>query len=447
MFEHLDDPSPLAPTSRTLRAVLSRAARLRRQRIVSGFALVGAVTLALGLVIGLTAPRPHPAGQTSAAFDTHVGALAVGTPVPLANLADVVFISDTRGFGLAFHGASTVLADTDDAGQTWRVVNDSLPADLPAQLEFADTTHGYLWGGTPSAQGTVPLWVTSDGGRTWVQAPVGPVVSDVSAIGTDVWAVVGTRPISSLPLADAYPATIDVSLNSGVTWKATAAAPPVAEEPGISVADQDLELARITPARAYVLSFAPGRTSGGASVGRLGYTADGGQSWLERPDPCPRYFDVGQEMAASGTEDLWMVCASQPSGGAQAKALYRSSDGGQQWMLTAAANAPVLSGNVSLPAAGGLPVGGYVSPYSLGHENLAVLTAGAAWLFPDRAGVFRTTNGGHSWSPVSGLARAGLVGGGSGNIVFVDADHGWVCEVGAGLWRTTDGVHWRHLGS
>ena len=70
-----------------------------------------------------------------------------------------------------------------------------------------------------------------------------------------------------------------------------------------------------------------------------------------------------------------------------------------------------------------------------------------AWLFPDRSGVFQTTDGGNTWSTVTGLARNGLVGGGSGNIVFVDADHGWVCEVGAGLWRTTDGVHWRHLGS
>jgi photosystem II stability/assembly factor-like uncharacterized protein len=449
MFEHLDDPAPLAPTARTFRAVLSRAQRLRRQRLVSGFAVVGTVTLVLGLVIGLAVPRSHGPAQTFVAFDAHAGPLASGTPVPLANLSDVVFISDSRGFGLAFHGASTVLAVTDDGGDTWRVVDDALPADLPAQLEFADATHGYLWGGTPSANGLVPLWLTSDGGRRWVRAPVGPVVSDVSAIGSDVWAVVGTCPISSLSVADACPSppTVDVSLDAGRTWQPTAAPPPVTEEPGLSVADQDLELARITPARAYVLSFAPARAADASSLGRLGYTADNGVSWVSRPDPCPTYFDVGQEIAASGTNDLWMVCASEPSSGAQAKALYRSSDGGQHWTLTAAANAPVLSGNVSLPAAGGLPVDGYVSPYSLGHESLAVLTPNEAWLFPDRSGVFRTTDGGTAWTPVAGLVRAGLVGGGSGNIVFVDADHGWVCEVGAGLWRTTDSVHWRHLGT
>jgi photosystem II stability/assembly factor-like uncharacterized protein len=445
MFEHLDDPAPAAPTARAFRAVLLRSARLRRQRLVSAVAVVGVVTLAVGLVIGVTVPRPHRAQQAFTVFNSHAGSLAIGTPVPLANLADVVFISDTRGFGLAFHGASTVLAVTDDGGDTWRVVDDALPADLPAQLEFADATHGYLWGGTPSAAGTVPLWVTADGGRTWRQAPVGPVVSDVSAIGSNVWAVVGTRPISSLPGSGTYPATVEISNDNGLTWHPTAT-PPVSEEPGLSVADQDLELARITPSRAYVLSFAPARSADATSVGQLGYTPDGGQTWQTRPDPCPPYFDVGQEMAASGTEDLWMVCGSEPSSGSQAKALYRSSDGGLHWALTAAANAPVLSGNQSLPAGGGLPVDGYVSPYSLGHENLAVLTPGSAWLFPDRSGVFATTDGGRTWSAVSGLSKAGLVGGGSGNIVFVDADHGWVCEIGAGLWRTTDGVHWQHLG-
>ena len=140
------------------------------------------------------------------------------------------------------------------------------------------------------------------------------------------------------------------------------------------------------------------------------------------------------------------MCASQASAGTQAKAIYRSSDGGLAWTLAAAANATVLSGNVVLPASGGLPVGGYVSPYSLGHENLAVLSPTTAWLFPDRAGVFETSNGGLSWEPVTALARAGLVEGGTGDVVFVNATHGWVCETGVGLWSTSNGVSWQRLG-
>jgi photosystem II stability/assembly factor-like uncharacterized protein len=444
MFEHLDDPAAPEPTSRTLRAVLARSARLRRQRMASGFFVVGVVTLVVGLVIGVAVPRPHSPTQTFAAFDSTSGAPPVGTSVPVANLADVVFFDDSHGMGLAFHRSRTVLATSDDGGNSWSVVNGTLPADLPAQLEFSDGEHGYLWGGTPTGDGAVPLWVTADGGRSWRRAPLGPVVSDVSAIGANVWAVVGTCPITSLTASPTCAAAVDVSVNSGRTWH-TATAPPVSEDPGLSVADQDLELARISLLRAYVLSFAPSQA--GALLGRLGYTADGGQTWVARPDPCPRYFGVGQEIAASGTNDLWMLCASEASSGAQAKALYRSGDGGRHWALAAAANAPVLSGDTLLPAAGGLPVSGYLSPDSLGHENLAVLTPQSAWLFPDRAGVFATANGGRTWSSVTALAAAGMVGGGSGNVVFADARHGWVCEVGAGLWRTSDGVHWQRLGS
>ena len=447
MFKHLDDPAPLAPTTRTLRAVLSRAARMRRQRVASGFAALGVLILVVGLVIGLAVPRSLSDDPGLRRLRRTRGSAGRGNAGSPGQPGRCRLHQRFRRFRCRLPRG--VLRAGDDPRRRCDMARGGRPPpDGPACPAGVRRHHPWLpVGGTPSPLGTVPLWVTSDGGRTWTQAPVGPVVSDVSAIGANVWAVVGTCALSSLSTAPACPATVDVSLNDGATWTPTTNAPPVDEEPGLSVADQDLELARITRSRAYVLMFAPARAEGEAALGRIAYTFDGGRTWSTRPDPCPTFFDVGQEIAASGTDDLWMVCASQPSGGSQAKALYRSRDGGRHWTLTAAANAPVLSGNVSLPSGGGLPVGGYVSPYSLGHQNLAVLTPDAAWFFPDRSGVFETTDGGHTWSTVSGLARAGLVAGGSGNIVFVDADHGWVCEVGAGLWRTTDGVHWKHLGS
>jgi photosystem II stability/assembly factor-like uncharacterized protein len=288
------------------------------------------------------------------------------------------------------------------------------------------------------------LWVTSDGGRTWSRAGLGPVVSDVSAIGPDVWAVVGTCPIRPTS-APSCPVVLEVSTDDGQTWARAGVAPPISESSEITVSDENIELARITRARAYVLTFAP-RTGVPSSPGYLTYTADGGQTWESRVDPCPAYFDFGEQVAASGTSDLWMICGSQASAGTQAKALYRSTDGGVQWGLAAAANAPVLSGGVVLGASGGLPAVGYVTPYSLGHENLAVLSATDAWLFPDRSGVYETTDGGKTWGVVAALSKAGLVAGGTGNVVFADATHGWVCVTGTGLWRTTDGRNWHRLG-
>ena len=443
MFEHLDDPEPPEATERTMGSVLARAARLRRRRVASALGTLGVSTLALGVVIGLLVAGPS-ASRTFAAFDSQTGLLAPGTPVPTSNLSSVVFVGELHGFALVVHGSQTVLATSADAGATWSVVDPSLPLGFPAQFEFSDRAHGYLWGGPPSSSGSVPLWITSDGGRTWAQAALGPVVSDVSAIGPDVWAVVGACPISLTAVASC-PVVVEVSTDNGATWSPTRAGPPLSENPEVSVNDGNIELARITPTRAYVLSFAS-RPGGPDAGGNVAYTADGGLTWSARPDPCPPSFDFGEQIAASGSEDLWVVCASQASAGSQAKALYRSSDGGAHWRLAAAANAPVLSGGKVLGAGGGLPVSGYVTPYSLGHHNLAVLTANDAWLFPDRSGVFETTDGGETWSAVVGLARAGLADGGTGNVVFVDATHGWVCEPGTALWRTTDGRSWQRLG-
>jgi photosystem II stability/assembly factor-like uncharacterized protein len=443
MFEHLDDPQPPEPTAQNLGGVLARAARLRRRRVTSVVGVAVVVALSLGIVIGQDVSGPSPS-QTFAAFDSQTGLLAAGTPVPTSDLASVVFVGDLHGFALVVHGGQTLLAATTDGGGTWTVVDPSLPVSFPAQFEFSDATHGYLWGGPPSSSGDVSLWMTSDGGGTWGRAGLGPVVSDVSAIGPDVWAVVGTCPVT--PTAGPpCPVVVEVSTDNGRTWVRTAVAPPLSENAEVSVSDENIELARITRTRAYVLTFAS-RAGSPDTSGYLTYTADGGQTWASRTDPCPAYFDFGEQIAASGSDDLWMICASQASAGTQAKALYRSSDGGAQWGLSAAANAPVLTGGRTLDASGGLPAGGYVTPYSLGHENLAVLTPTEAWLFPDRSGVFDTTDGGRTWSADPGLAEAGLVGGGSGNVVFVDATHGWVCEAGTGLWRTTDGKTWHRLG-
>ncbi|HLM95808.1 MAG TPA: sialidase family protein [Acidimicrobiales bacterium] len=443
MFEHLDDPSPPEPSARTLGAVLARAAHLRRRRVVSAMGAVAVGALSLGVVIGAVASGPTTS-QTFAAFDSQTGLLALGTPVPSTDLASVVFVGDLRGFALAVHSTQTVLAVSTDGGGSWTVADPSLPMSFPAQFEFSDAVHGYLWGGPPSSTGIVPLWITANGGRTWTRAGVGPVVSDVSAIGPDVWAVVGTCPISSSAGASC-PVLVEISTDNGQTWAQPGAAPPLREDSEVSVSDENIEMARITPSRAYVLSFAS-RAPAPAAAGSLTYTADGGRTWGSRADPCPSYFDFGEQIAASGTEDLWMVCASQASAGSQAKALYRSSDGGEHWSLAAAANAPVLTGGRVLPSGGGLSSEGYVTPYSLAHENLAVLTTKDAWLFPDRSGVFETTDGGHTWGVVAGLDKSGLVDGGSGNVVFVDATHGWVCEAASGLWRTTNGKDWERLG-
>lgn len=418
MFSHLDDPAPPEPDVRALGAVLERSAHRRRHRAAVVSSLGAALVMAAGVFLGLAlAPGGAP---STAAFYTRTPPIA--TAVPPSALADVVFVDRADGFALADHGTDTFLAASHDGGFTWSVVSESLPVALPAQLEFTDLRHGYLWGGERDATGALPLWVTADGGAHWTRAGIGPVVQDVSAIGPDVWALVGDRCAVGSLAPSPCGVTVDVSDDAGQSWVPTPAPPPVAEP--------QLQLARITPLGAYVLSY------GGSSGGALAYTSDGGAAWTVRSDPCTGPLSYSQDLAASSTDDLWMVCAGEPGAGNQAKALFRSPDGGQTWRPGAA---PGSGGSGSGGPRPGLPASGYV----LGHENLAVLTARLAWLFPDRGPVEATTDGGATWAPVAGLTAVA----GGGNITFIDPTHGWVAAFGVGLWRTEDGAHWVRLGS
>lgn len=457
MFEHLDDPRPLAPGADALRSVRARAReieRLRRRRIVTAMVACVGVVAVLAAAVGVlgargTGTRPAPARETAFQFNQLPDPLTAGDPVPTTALYAMVFVNATQGFGLAEHRGHPVLVGTTDGGSAWAVVNGSLPAAYTkggitdaSELEFVSPALGYLWNGgvgdASSPPSPRPMWVTVDGGRTWSEAPLGPVVYDVSAIGTDVWALVG-------PCLTAGPGCtlqLQVSSDAGHSWALAPSAVPQAVAAAASLLPPQVELARITETRAYVLSTAS-QDTGSTTV--LAYTADGGASWSTRPVPCAPQFNLGAELAASGTNDLWLVCGGQASAGNQLKQLYRSSDGGLTWSL-AAGSTGFGSPPAPVPGEGVLSSAGYVAPYAVGHKNLAVVSPAAAWLAPDRSGVLRTVDGGRTWTPVAGLARAGFTGGAPGAVTFISATQGWICQAGVGLWHTTNGTTWSPLG-
>jgi len=441
MFRHLDDPAPPAPDGAQLRSVHRRAGQLRFERRRRWASTVVAVALCSALLatglLSVRSSNPTVALKETAYQFNQSLYLHADTPVPTTTLTDVVFVYPSVGFALAAHRNELVLAATSDGGSSWHLVNGHLPdaslfnSAAPVQMEFTSPSDGYLWEGTNSEESTAPLLVTNDGGRTWTEAPIGPVVYDVSAIGTDVWAIVGCGPACGL--------VAEVSTDGGGTWRLGPSGPIPSSlaNPG---EPSGVELARVTVTRAYILSIIPG------AAATLAFTADGGFSWSTRAVPCADPFDLGAEIALSSTNDLWLVCGGQASAGSQAKALYRSSTGGLTWSLVAQtaafAGAPVPS-----PGAGLLPLEGYVAPYSIGHKNLNVLSANLAWLFPTRGNVITTTDGGASWNAVPGLEEESFGSGAPGNLTFISATTGWVAELGVGLWHTTDGTNWLALGT
>jgi hypothetical protein len=237
---------------------------------------------------------------------------------------------------------------------------------------------------------------------------------------------------------------MEQTLDGGTTW--TSLGPVDAVAGPDAAPPQPTELARITKLRAYVLTYTV-TSQGGFPTWQLAFTDDGGATWTQRSAPCAGPLSLGAEVAASSTQDLWLLCGSEGSTGAQSKQIFRSADGGVSWTLVASA----LGVGTATPAPDSvppdsLPLAGYVAPYTVGHRNLAVLSPATAWLYPARAGLLETTDGGAGWAPVSSLAAAGFADGGSGNITFLSGTLGWICEYGVGLWHTADGTHWYPLG-
>ena len=443
MYQHLDDPAPPAADAGRYRAVVARAGALRarrRHRRTSG-SLAVLLCAALVAVGWLAADRTGPVAGTRVtafSFNRQAGPLPPGTVVPAAALSSGVFVDGRDGFGLADPRSRPVLAATVDGGTTWRLVGGRLPEAASGspgvtEIEFTTTRLGYLWSAPALGASGAPLWTTGDGGVTWRRAPLAGAVLDATAIGTDVWALTGECGSAGGPCH----LGLDVSTDSGRTWRPSAALPPVGT--WTATAHPAVELARVTPTEAYVLADVAGAAS-------LLFTADTGTTWSSRPVPCASPLDAGAELALSGSDDLWLVCGGQAADGLQAKALYRSATGGATWAL--AAQTPAFAGaGGPPPGAGTLPLDGYVAPYSLGHENLAVLTPLVAWLFPTRGAVSATTDGGTTWRPVASLAGADFGSGAPGDVTFVSRTVGWVVELGVGLWHTTDAVTWQPVGT
>jgi hypothetical protein len=446
MFGHLDDPTPAAPGDRELAEVLRRAGSLRRRTRLTTLTVACLVIVGASVFIVARPSGEHlRSTETGYQFNSLKGPLAVGTPVPTTSLMNVVFDNAQVGFALAAHRGQALLAATTNGGQTWEVRNDQLPSDYgqnagyPGQFEFVGND-GYLWGGAPASDGAAPLWVTNDAGASWHKAAIeASVVYDVSAIGQNVWALTsgctpsGATATTTTTTDPTCPLVLEQSVDGGASWTAVSATGLQTLTDG-PLAAQRVELARITLSRAYVVVTVADEPAGGLA---MLYTGDGGQSWATRPVPCAGPFTLGDEMAASGTDDLWFLCGSQASGGSQSKELYRSSDAGSTWILTASATGLGTPAPAN-PAANTLPLGGYIAPFSVGHKNLAVLSPTTAWLYPTTASLLKTENGGRSWTAVPDLVAAGFGTGAPGNVTFISATQGWICAYGVGLWHTTD---------
>jgi len=318
----------------------------------------------------------------------------------------VVFADENNGLGLDY--ACNVPAHADpacdfdvlsssDAGRTWIRVGGE---------------HGIAyagWRGYPDiemAASGANVWVygtrtfeSHDGGRTFAEASFDGLVSALVPQGDTVW--VASRACALCPTETLLSASI-----GGGPWTAIAGFP--------HLGDPYVDLVRPSATVAYVV----GRDTHAV----LHRTDDAGRSWHSRalPPPPPASARTNTvTVAALGSDQVWMLNGGSAPARDQEKALYRSDNGGQHWVLVADTGPP-------RPGTGHLPTRGLALV-------LTVVTPQRMWIPIDRGPFVGSLDGGTHWLDTAITTHVEQV-------LFVDPLHGWAWNGGG--YRTTDGGDW-----
>lgn len=369
-----------------------------------------------------TAPTASPTGSVPSVHPTSPNppssarpappgaAVPVGGPVPAGfTVHDLTFVSDNEGWALGTAPCSsrpcTSLVRTNDGGRSWvgirppvvglTGVDDCLAACV-SNVRFAIPAIGYLFG--PQV-----LYLTTDGGATWQRQSGGAAALEIG--DGNVLRVQGCFP--------GCPLTVQISTIGGTAWRTVLAlsSAQVGTDTGV----------QLSRTGGHVFLQVYGHVTGGASQAYsvLYVSADGGQNWADRGEPCPQGStgEVDATALASASDGSVSVLCTQRAGSVSFVAV--STDGGRTFK----------SGKV------------------LDHLQNQVGSASMSTVFVvgavgGRESLVRSVDGGHIWTvvaqsgPVSGasLPRSGFLG-------FESATTGrWVSLSDPGVvWTTRDG--------
>ena len=346
-------PPPHAVSVRTLDAADAMSAeRVRPAWLLSAiaacvvFLVVGATVGGIALVRHLTEPAHPtaptqtvpPASPTGSVPSVHPtspnrttnppssarpappgAAVPVGGPVPAGfTVHDLTFVSDNEGWALGTAPCSsrpcTSLVRTNDGGRSWEGIRppvvgligvDDCPAACVSNVRFATPAIGYLFG--PQV-----LYLTTDGGATWQRQSGGAAALEIG--DGNVLRVQGCFP--------GCPLTVQISTIGGTAWRTV-----LALSSAQVGTDTGVQLSR-TGGQVFLQVY--GHVTGGASQAHsaLYVSADGGQNWADRGEPCPQVSpgEVDASALSSASDESIIVLCTQRSGSASFVAV--STDGG-----------------------------------------------------------------------------------------------------------------------
>jgi photosystem II stability/assembly factor-like uncharacterized protein len=184
------------------------------------------------------------------------------------------------------------------------------------------------------------------------------------------------------------------------------------------------------------------RASGNAN--RIFRTKDGGATWVEISPPEPAPAPGAEVSAAAGyfadAQTGWVTYhASIPSGIPENPVVWRTADGGATWQASSA-----------------LDTSGLMETYSVSHVFFSGASNGwlmvhvGAGMNHDYVAIYRSTDGGASWSRViDPTIDGGIQSCSKTGLAFWDGSNGWLTgncngvRAGAFLYQTADGgAHW-----
>ena len=368
----------------------SRTTRIPDRRVLrAGLTTVGLVGVSLALAAcGASPVASSSASTTSTQANTSStpsgpGAIGFGSVPSGFSPSSGSFISSNDTFVLggvkcasARTGYCAELAKSTDKGQSWVAVPmnginlvprfSTSPSSASytgvSQVRFAGTSIGFAF--DPG------LWVTTDGGATWIQASV----KGLASVGT-------SYAVTSLEIANGNAgAIVAPRTGSGATYLITAnlATAPTAFR--LQSVPMTLGVGSIF----FQNSLGKLITDAAASSGSTFFQPAGTSTWDGISPPCTANNAGAPNISAVGSlfnpgtapDGLVMGCNLGAAAGSSQKAVNVSSNAGATWKVL---GAPPMAGDLQAVAAGSA-------------KNVAVAAVSGASF------IYTTTNGGATWS-------------------------------------------------